>query len=111
MATSSEAIIGYSGDVVPCIISASLNRSCSTGARGPGRTCTMAPCDSAASSLWVDWVAKTVGRSGPGKVSSSTDMPYRPAYSGWKRAYANHASSKCSRGVPAAKARAAATAS
>jgi hypothetical protein len=75
VATSSEAIIGYSGDVVPCIISASLNRSCSTGARGAGRTCTMAPCDSAASSLWVDWVAKTVGRSGPGKASSSTDMP------------------------------------
>ena len=43
--------------------------SCSTGARGAGLMCTMALCDSAASSLWVDWVAKTVGRSGPGKVS------------------------------------------
>ncbi len=86
VATSSEAIIGYRGEVVPCIIRASLKRSCSTGARGAGRTCTIADCDSAAISLCVDWVANTVGRSGPGKVRSSTAMPYRPVYSGWNRA-------------------------
>lgn len=66
---------GYSAEVVPCIMNASLNRWCSTGARGEDFTCTMAACERAASSLCVDWVEKTVGRSAPSKVSGPTAMP------------------------------------
>ncbi|CAL9493293.1 hypothetical protein SUDANB95_03262 [Actinosynnema sp. ALI-1.44] len=40
-ATSRPAIIGYSGDVVACIMNVSLNCRCSTGDRGEFLTCTM----------------------------------------------------------------------
>src|SRR3569833_1265342 len=92
-ATSSEAIIGESGEVLACIRNVSLSRVWSTGARGDERTCSIADCDSAASSLWVDCVLNTVGRAGSGWLLESSALPYRCAFCGWYRAYANLASS------------------
>jgi hypothetical protein len=57
-AISLAAMMAYNGEVVLCIIYASLKRSCSMGAR-PSRTWMNDACESAASSLCVDWV---VGR-------------------------------------------------
>ena len=57
---SFETMIGYSGDVDACIMNDSLKRECGIGLR-PSRMCRNDACDSAASSLCVECVAKTVG--------------------------------------------------
>ena len=67
---SFDAMIGYSGEVEVCIMNPSLNRVKSIGAR-PCFTCTNDACESAASSLCVDWVAKIVGPASP----PGADMP------------------------------------
>ncbi|MCY1241553.1 hypothetical protein D9M72_544610 [compost metagenome] len=62
----------------------SLKRACSIGLR-PSRTWIIEAWDRAASSLWVDWVANTVGLD----LSWSAGLPcmaWRPLYSGLKRA-------------------------
>ena len=63
-ATSSEAMMPYCGEVEVCIMKASLNRSWSmrrSGGKCRSRRCTIEAWDKAASSLWVDWVAKIAG--------------------------------------------------
>ena len=52
----------YCGDVEVCIMKASLNSAGVTGTL-PERICSMDACDTAASSLWVEWVAVTVASS------------------------------------------------
>ena len=61
-ATSFEAINAYSGDVLACEQYASLKRPWSMAPR-PSRTWMYDVCESAARSLWVECVAKTVGPS------------------------------------------------
>ena len=60
--TSLETMIAYWGEVLACIMKASLKRWCSRDLR-PSRTLMSEACDRAASSLWVEVVAKIVGRS------------------------------------------------
>ncbi|MNJ80282.1 hypothetical protein D3C77_786020 [compost metagenome] len=62
----------------------SLKRLCSIGLR-PLRTWMNEDCDSAASSLWVEWVANTVGALAACS-SGSPRMAKRPRYSGLNRA-------------------------
>ena len=57
---SLETMIGYSGEVDACSMYDSLKRACGIGLR-PSRMCRNEACDSAASSLWVECVAKIVG--------------------------------------------------
>ena len=57
---SFETMIAYSGEVDACIMNDSLNRECGMGLR-PSRICRNDACDSAASSLCVECVAKIVG--------------------------------------------------
>ena len=57
---SFETMIEYSGDVDACIMKDSLNRECGMAPR-PSRMCRSEACESAASSLCVECVAKTVG--------------------------------------------------
>ena len=57
---SLETMMGYSGDVEACSMYDSLKRECGIGLR-PSRICSSEACDSAASSLCVECVAKIVG--------------------------------------------------
>jgi hypothetical protein len=57
---SFETMIGYSGEVDACIMYDSLNRACGMALR-PSRMCRSEACESAASSLCVECVAKIVG--------------------------------------------------
>ncbi len=57
---SFEMMIVYRGEVDACIMNDSLNRSCGMGLR-PSRMWRNEACESAASSLWVECVAKMVG--------------------------------------------------
>ncbi|MOA19028.1 hypothetical protein D3C78_1393800 [compost metagenome] len=57
---SQAAITGYSGLVEVCIMKASLKRPMSSWRVRLLRTCTMDACENAASSLWVEWVVKTM---------------------------------------------------
>ena len=57
---SFDTMIGYSGEVDACIMNDSLKRACGIALR-PSRMCRSDACESAASSLCVECVAKTVG--------------------------------------------------
>ncbi|MNZ87354.1 hypothetical protein D3C78_1062070 [compost metagenome] len=60
--TSMEAMMLYCGEVEVCIMKASLNSAGLTGTL-PERMWIIEACDSAASSLWVEWVTVTVASS------------------------------------------------
>jgi hypothetical protein len=60
VAVSLDAMMAYSGDVVAYIMYDSLKTMCGTLLL-PSRTWMYDDCDSAASSLCVEWVANTVG--------------------------------------------------
>jgi len=68
----------------------SLNRAWGIGLL-PSRMCSSEAWESAASNLWVEWVAKTVG---PVWSLGSPCIAWRSRYIGLKRAYAYQASSK-----------------
>ena len=57
---SFETMMGYSGEVDACIMNDSLKRECGMAPR-PSRICRNDACESAASSLCVECVAKIVG--------------------------------------------------
>src|SRR4029078_8858161 len=83
-ATSFDATSAYSGDVLACAQYASLKRESSIAER-PSRMWMYEVCESAASSLCVECVAKTVGPSF-GCWPGSPRIANRPAYIGLKRA-------------------------
>ena len=64
VATSSEAIMLYCGEVEPCIMYDSLNSAGSILTVPPFRICSMEACEKAVSSLWVDCEQKIGGSSG-----------------------------------------------
>ena len=89
--TSREAMMLYCGEVDACIMKDSLKSAWSSG-RFPFLMWIIDACESAASSLWVEWVVMTVGRFSAGR--SSLCMPNFPAYMGLNLAYPYQASSK-----------------
>ena len=76
----------YCGEVDVCIMNASLNNPGSTGTR-PQRMWIIDACDSAARSLWVEWVAETVASKPAAAVGIVADPAGEPLVeSGWREA-------------------------